>query len=338
MGTKEFKIIAIGFAVTVIVFGAFVYFSESNATSNFSANSSSGFDNFNTRVADTVDRNKDKTKADYYEEEENKKAELEERAKREKEALDRLNQREQKSDLTEIISETNRNKKAVTSLEQKEDKTALVEQPKKVSTYSGQNKSIPKKEKVEQPKESTEPVKRVRKRNSDSAFDLEEEKIESESVKSDAFTEQVKAIVHGNQQVTDRSRITLRIEQPLSIGDCTLKANSLITGVVLIDQTVGRAFIQINSIKCGDKPYQVLYSAYSISDGGEGIPFQTENVNQQVNKEVIGEATNEVSRKLNIPILGRAVSSSSEKRIAAPPSLKLITGTELIIKHISAEQ
>jgi hypothetical protein len=207
-----------------------------------------------------------------------------------------------------------------------------------------------KEEKEEKKKTPTQPVKKIvksqdpvstqakiieppiqvetkRKRKAAPAFD---DQVEASPVNTaGAF---IPAVIHNEQTIKDKAPVILRITESLLLQNCTIPANSLITGIAsFIGNRVG---IKITSVKCNGTPMPVNLIIYDNSDGQEGISVPGLSDQQKLGGDAVADAVTESTQALRIPVIGRSLQKGGEQ-LSKPNSQKAVfdSGTKVLIKN-----
>jgi hypothetical protein len=140
------------------------------------------------------------------------------------------------------------------------------------------------------------------------------------------------AIIQGEQVVKEGSRMTIRLTQQLSIGACSLPANTRLTGVVSIQ---GQR-IHVSFIACQKDKATINLSIYDITDGNEGLYVESLNDGQELKKEALGDAVGETASRFGIPVVDKIARSAGSKKLDSP-TVTLQSGTQVSLKNLNRQ-
>jgi conjugative transposon TraM protein len=130
----------------------------------------------------------------------------------------------------------------------------------------------------------------------------------------------ITACVHGNQTVTDRQKVRLRLMEQMRVGDIVIPVNAVVTGSARI--TGERLGISVTSIEYAGSIYNVKLSVYD-TDGQQGI-FIPGSMEQNAAKEVAANMGTSMGSSINI-------SSDAKAQLASDLGKGLIQGTSQYI-------
>lgn len=94
------------------------------------------------------------------------------------------------------------------------------------------------------------------------------------------------AVIHGQQEISKRGNVRIRLKKEIKTNGYTIPTNTLITGIASFSND--RMNIQINSIRVGKNVIPVVLSVFG-SDGMKGLPIQYDETKKIVDGEVSSE-------------------------------------------------
>jgi len=170
----------------------------------------------------------------------------------------------------------------------------------------------------------------VRKRKRFSSSQAASSTVSSESEGAKKIAEQFSAVVHREVKARTNDVVKLRTTKPVTIDGKQIPPGTFIDGIVRVDASRGRAYIDVVGFVVGTEYIERKMSAFSLN-GGAGLEVNID-LSKEAGRSLVGDALTSQNKKLVIPGVNTGTATGAAQRKVEEPAANFPAGTKLYLR------